>query len=250
MEHSLPLNMLDDIDAFLEMDAPYGYEGEPEQYLDTASSSESTSPIMSNVSNAIHCFPAEKECEVTNSRAQFDITFVSDFNGTENSIYPSPMSSSRDTASPQPSSDPSQADAGATAAKPPAKRKRENRYKNAPPSVLSRRRAQNRASQRAYRERKDQRIKDLEVMLSEQKQKNDSLSQAYSALHAEYLKLRGTRTQQQHMPRHHPAGPPPMVYDPSAAAAVHMGMPGGHHSAAMDYADNMYMFQDMQTYTL
>ncbi|KAF6826747.1 bZIP transcription factor [Colletotrichum plurivorum] len=228
MEHSLPLNMLDDIDAFLEMEAPYGYEGEQEQYLDTASSSESTSPIMSN----------------------FDITFVSDFNGTENSIYPSPMSSSRDTASPQPSSDPSQADAGATAAKPPAKRKRENRYKNAPPSVLSRRRAQNRASQRAYRERKDQRIKDLEVMLSEQKQKNDSLSQAYSALHAEYLKLRGTRTQQQHMPRHHPAGPPPMVFDPSAAAAVHMGMPGGHHPAAMDYADNMYMFQDMQTYTL
>lgn len=50
MEHSLPLNMLDDIDAFLELEAPYGYEGEPEQYLDTASSSESTSPIMSNVS--------------------------------------------------------------------------------------------------------------------------------------------------------------------------------------------------------
>ncbi|KAI0811511.1 hypothetical protein GGR55DRAFT_643412 [Xylaria sp. FL0064] len=42
------------------------------------------------------------------------------------------------------------------------KRKRENRYKNAPPAVLSRRRAQNRASQRAYRERKDQRIKALE----------------------------------------------------------------------------------------
>ncbi|KAI1273776.1 hypothetical protein F5Y07DRAFT_411122 [Xylaria sp. FL0933] len=42
------------------------------------------------------------------------------------------------------------------------KRKRENRYKNAPPAVISRRRAQNRASQRAYRERKDQRIKALE----------------------------------------------------------------------------------------
>ncbi|KAJ0286314.1 hypothetical protein KNSL1_000500 [Colletotrichum chrysophilum] len=182
--------MLDDIDAFLEMEAPYGYE-EAEQYLDTASSSESTSPIISN-----------------------------------------------------PASDPK---AAATTAKPPAKRKRENRYKNAPPSVLSRRRAQNRASQRAYRERKDQRIKDLEVMLSEQKQKNDSLSQAYSALHAEYLKLRGVQARAHQMPRHHPttAAPPPMMFDPSA----HMGMPTAH-PGAMDYADNMYMFQDMQTYTL
>ncbi|KAL3305418.1 bZIP transcription factor [Colletotrichum asianum] len=221
MEHPLPINMLDDIDAFLEMEAPYGYE-EAEQYLDTASSSESTSPIISN----------------------FDMTFVPDFNTTETSIYPSPMSSQRDTESPQPASDPK---AAATTAKPPAKRKRENRYKNAPPSVLSRRRAQNRASQRAYRERKDQRIKDLEVMLSEQKQKNDSLSQAYSALHAEYLKLRGVQARAHQMPRHHPttAAPPPMMFDPSA----HMGMPTAH-PGAMDYADNMYMFQDMQTYTL
>ncbi|KAH6631027.1 hypothetical protein B0J18DRAFT_408176 [Chaetomium sp. MPI-SDFR-AT-0129] len=76
--------------------------------------------------------------------------------------------------------------------KPAAKRKRENRYKNAPPAVLSRRRAQNRASQRAYRERKDQRIKDLEQMLSDAKQRNDVLSQAYASLHAEYLNLKST----------------------------------------------------------
>lgn len=62
------------------------------------------------------------------------MTFVPDFNTTETSIYPSPMSSQRDTESPQPASDPK---AAATTAKPPAKRKRENRYKNAPPSVLS-----------------------------------------------------------------------------------------------------------------
>ncbi|KAJ2894517.1 hypothetical protein MKZ38_007467 [Zalerion maritima] len=69
------------------------------------------------------------------------------------------------------------------------KRKRENRYKNAPPAVLSRRRAQNRASQRAYRERKDQRIKDLEVMLDEQKQKFDQLSQAFEALQQQHSRL-------------------------------------------------------------
>ncbi|KAK3392039.1 hypothetical protein B0T20DRAFT_456415 [Sordaria brevicollis] len=73
------------------------------------------------------------------------------------------------------------------------KRKRENRYKNAPPSVLSRRRAQNRASQRAYRERKDQRIKDLEQMLNEAKQHNNALGQAYAALQAEYDALKASQ---------------------------------------------------------
>lgn len=77
----------------------------------------------------------------------------------------------------------------ADATKPAAKRKRENRYKNAPPAVLSRRRAQNRASQRAYRERKDQRIRELEALLDEARQKNDALNQAYAALQAAYKSL-------------------------------------------------------------
>ncbi|KAI8963688.1 hypothetical protein F5Y11DRAFT_346140 [Daldinia sp. FL1419] len=81
--------------------------------------------------------------------------------------------------------------------KPAAKRKRENRYKNAPPSVLSRRRAQNRASQRAYRERKDQRIKDLEILLGESQKKNDVLSLAYSNLQAEYIRLKRERERDQ-----------------------------------------------------
>ena len=56
--------------------------------------------------------------------------------------------------------------------------------------LRQRRRAQNRASQRAYRERKDQRIKDLEVLLTEAQQKNNVLTQAYSAQQAEYVKLK------------------------------------------------------------
>ena len=56
-----------------------------------------------------------------------------------------------------------------------------------------RRRAQNRASQRAYRERKDQRIRDLEQLLGEAKQRNDTLSHAYAELHAEYVKLKTTQ---------------------------------------------------------
>lgn len=78
------------------------------------------------------------------------------------------------------------------------RRKRENRYKNAPPAVLSRRRAQNRASQRAYRERKDQRIRDLEVMLEKQKQKNEELMQAYDTLNAKYTRLSGSSPSPSH----------------------------------------------------
>ncbi|KAI0406408.1 hypothetical protein F4802DRAFT_557408 [Xylaria palmicola] len=76
------------------------------------------------------------------------------------------------------------------------KRKRENRYKNAPPSVLSRRRAQNRASQRAYRERKDQRIKDLEQVINDLRQKNEMLSKGIEALKTECWALRSQQQAQ------------------------------------------------------
>lgn len=62
-----------------------------------------------------------------------------------------------------------------------------------PTNTQQRRRAQNRASQRAYRERKDQRIKDLEQMLNDSKARNDVLSQAYAELHSEYIKLKTTQ---------------------------------------------------------
>ncbi|KAI0601236.1 hypothetical protein F4775DRAFT_541062 [Biscogniauxia sp. FL1348] len=100
------------------------------------------------------------------------------------------------------------------ATKTAAKRKRENRYKNAPPSVLSRRRAQNRASQRAYRERKDQRIKDLEGLLSQTQQKNDMLSQAYETLQAEYIKLKGDQCPQNDYQRAN------LAYDPAVVGLL------------------------------
>ncbi|KAI0896762.1 hypothetical protein F4806DRAFT_440231 [Annulohypoxylon nitens] len=102
--------------------------------------------------------------------------------------------------------------------KPAAKRKRENRYKNAPPSVLSRRRAQNRASQRAYRERKDQRIKDLEILLGEAQKKNDVLSQAYSSLQAEYIRLK----REQETADHYQQGS--LVYDPTISTSGDMDL--------------------------
>ncbi|TWU79121.1 hypothetical protein ED733_008780 [Metarhizium rileyi] len=66
--------------------------------------------------------------------------------------------------------------------------RRENRYRNVPPSVLSRR-AQNRASQRAYRERKEQRIRDLEQLLQEAYQREETLTQAYVSLRTEYERI-------------------------------------------------------------
>ncbi|KAJ6443253.1 d-alanyl-d-alanine carboxypeptidase [Purpureocillium lavendulum] len=53
-----------------------------------------------------------------------------------------------------------------------------------------RRRAQNRASQRAYRERKEQRIRDLEQLLREANHREETLAQAYVTLQADYDHLR------------------------------------------------------------
>ncbi|KAK1836212.1 AP-1-like transcription factor YAP1 [Podospora conica] len=146
-----------------------------------------------------------------------------EYNGIAH-VYPSPE---RDEDDSQPSQ-------GQT--KPAAKRKRENRYKNAPPSVLSRRRAQNRASQRAYRERKDQRIKDLEQMLTDAKQRNDVLGQAYAELHSEYILLKTSQLKEQ------------SSYPTEQQLAYpSMGMPTAGDGLDMD----LFVYSDMQTgYTL
>ncbi|KAI0206119.1 hypothetical protein F4808DRAFT_408938 [Astrocystis sublimbata] len=98
--------------------------------------------------------------------------------------YPSPEYS------PPAVEDSAETQTGAKSSAPKTKRKRENRYKNAPPSVLNRRRAQNRASQRAYRERKDQRIKDLEGIISDLESRNEILSKKFEDLKAEYWRLK------------------------------------------------------------
>ncbi|KAI5926993.1 hypothetical protein F4810DRAFT_421259 [Camillea tinctor] len=138
--------------------------GETDLYLDSSSTSSTTSPMDS----------------------PYDLAALGIYDNLEKSDKPG---------------DANQSNLMQPATKPAAKRKRENRYKNAPPSVLSRRRAQNRASQRAYRERKDQRIKDLEELLSQTQQKNEVLSQAYENLQAECIKLKAdqyTQSNYQH----------------------------------------------------
>lgn len=120
--------------------------------------------------------------------------------------------------------------------------------------VAQRRRAQNRASQRAYRERKDQRIKDLELMLSDERVRNDMLSQAYAELHTEHDKCKSPpppppHQHQPHPPHHHPpphhppgplsssSAPPPSPHHlGAAAAAAHHGHHNHHHQLVSSMA--------------
>ncbi|GKT51398.1 uncharacterized protein ColSpa_11579 [Colletotrichum spaethianum] len=93
------------------------------------------------------------------------------------------------------------------------KGRRANRYKNCSESVLSvssssdhgiitrmpliplaqKRRAQNRANQRAYRKRKEQRLEELQQQLDDMSQKNDALCCAYRLLVNECSRLRANQ---------------------------------------------------------
>lgn len=63
-------------------------------------------------------------------------------------------------------------------------------------------------------------------MLNEAKQRNDVLSQAYAALHAEYVQLRTSRRKEQQLsldgglPRPAYGGAAALVFDPTMGAAV------------------------------
>ncbi|KAF4584113.1 hypothetical protein GQ602_005486 [Ophiocordyceps camponoti-floridani] len=71
-----------------------------------------------------------------------------------------------------------------------ASRKKVSRYRDATPEVVSRRRAQNRASQRAYRERKENRILDLESKVRTLQTHREALYNRGMALTNDYLVLR------------------------------------------------------------
>ncbi|QPG98403.1 hypothetical protein C2857_007574 [Epichloe festucae Fl1] len=73
--------------------------------------------------------------------------------------------------------------------KKPAARSRENNYHDALLSGLNRRRAQNRASQRAYRQRKEQRIRDLEQLLQESEKREAALIHSFFFLQEKHRQL-------------------------------------------------------------
>jgi len=57
--------------------------------------------------------------------------------------------------------------------------------------VHSRRRAQNRASQRAFRDRKEKHMRELETRLNELEGRHNELSRSYESLQAEYSSVKG-----------------------------------------------------------
>lgn len=100
------------------------------QHLD-ARHSEPQSSVTSPVSLS-HRLPVLRDRFLTRPACQHDMAFPGEFSGT--SAFPSPESRDADDGSDSPH------ELSATTDTPPksaAKRKRENRYKNAPPSVLS-----------------------------------------------------------------------------------------------------------------
>jgi AP-1-like factor len=226
---------MEDLNNLLDFPSPsnsqYYMYGDADQHLDS-NTSESQSPVNSPVSSiqyAPFCFTP---VNIANTNLEkYDMSYMPDLSNIS-SVYPSPERDDEE-------------EENSKTSKPAAKRKRENRYKNAPPAVLSvssfpppytliqeqpanpfqRRRAQNRASQRAYRERKDQRIKDLETMLNDAKQRNDVLSQAYATLHAEYVQLRTSKRKEHHLDGlpQSAYGGAELVFDPTMGAVTGAG---------------------------
>ncbi|EFZ01609.1 Basic-leucine zipper (bZIP) transcription factor [Metarhizium robertsii ARSEF 23] len=145
-------------------------------------------------------------------------------------VYASPTSTASEPSAPHLSQD--------TQARPP--RRRENRYRNAPPSVQSRRRAQNRASQRAYRERKEQRIRDLEHLLQEAHRREETLTQAYLSLRTEYERLSGEQEDRSSMGTPTPVTGETMPARLRAASVQHCSDVAG----GFDFSPNAYEYAD------
>ncbi|KIN05506.1 hypothetical protein OIDMADRAFT_112975 [Oidiodendron maius Zn] len=70
------------------------------------------------------------------------------------------------------------------------RRKKSTSDKVVPPHVHSRRRAQNRASQRAFRDRKEKRMKEIEEKLDELQGQHSDLTRSYEALQVEYASVK------------------------------------------------------------
>ncbi|KAK3361558.1 hypothetical protein B0T24DRAFT_641842 [Lasiosphaeria ovina] len=79
--------------------------------------------------------------------------------------------------------------AGPSRGLPHQSRKDRRRNRNYTPEQLAHRREQNRKSQRAFRDRKEQRIKELEQQISEVDQETEDINSALEALQAEYQSL-------------------------------------------------------------
>lgn len=83
---------------------------------------------------------------------------------------------------------------------------------------MQRRRTQNRNSQRAYRERREQRLRELEAQVQEAELLNQTLTTAYQELKAEMDTLQLEKAQEQYYDEYY--GQAGHSYDPSLAASA------------------------------
>jgi len=99
------------------------------------------------------------------------------------------------------------------------RRKKNPKDKNVSSQVHSRRRAQNRASQRAFRDRKEKHVKELEHRLQDLEEKHSNLSQSHATLQHEYesAKKQLARVLQENE----------SLRDPTSNATTHLLTPDG-----------------------
>lgn len=89
-----------------------------------------------------------------------------------------------------------------------------------------RRRTQNRASQRAYRERREHRLQELEAQVQEAENLNQTLTAAYQDLRAEMDSLQAEKAQEQYYASMAAAQAGPSSYDASYGATPASGAEG------------------------
>ncbi|KAI7780684.1 hypothetical protein LA080_015843 [Diaporthe eres] len=94
-------------------------------------------------------------------------------------------------------------------------KKKRGDSKNKEEEHASRRRTQNRASQRAYRERRENRLQELEAQVQEAEMLNQTLTAAYQELRAEMDSLQAEKAQEQYYASMAAAQAGPSSYDAS-----------------------------------
>lgn len=114
----------------------------------------------------------------------------------------------------------------------------------APPP--QRRRNQNRASQRAYRERREQRLTELEAQVQEAEMLNQTLTAAYQELRAEMDGLQAEKAQEQYYASMAAASSSQAEasssYDASYGAASSSGAAGGYGGGQQQADPNMWAY--------
>ncbi|KAI9680319.1 MAG: hypothetical protein M1829_001205 [Trizodia sp. TS-e1964] len=135
-------------------------------------------------------YDAVSEPSSPGSPLSYEQPYPNNYNQVQYPMYAYPAAASGYYIQTQPGSIPIEIDDEALLDGGDRRRRRGSRDKDGASHTHSRRRAQNRASQRAFRERKEKHVKDLEQRLSELEEKHKNLAQSYAKLSMANEKLK------------------------------------------------------------